>query len=434
MATLDILKQNLRQKVSATASSTVQTLFGAQYYAGFQILRDTKWETYKDFIIPQLSSLIIRVANDNDILDYFSPFIAGFLMKDAELDRAIRVKWRKIYRTLGHCEEAQTVSFSTPNAMVTFNRHAATLQELAAQVPLLEGSKMVKNQQARLYNPASTFRPLEVQHIQRYVEWALKCRIGLTVIGGGHSGHCLWPNVIPIDISAFDQIHILAARREDNKVGSDAGPLVVTGAGCKTGDVVRKTLAAGLTIPLGARPSVGAGLWLQGGIGHLARLHGLACDAIIGAVVVSVYSGQVLCVGCVPKQHRPAGAMRPDNEADLLWAIKGAGPNFGIVVSVTFKTFAAPTYLVRNWRIPLRNGLEARLRLGDIAQLARKLARNCSTDAYLFWDNEQLHLGVTMFESAVTQFPCGIPTLVYTVLGPEDNSKIVDGVGLFETE
>ncbi|RTE69063.1 hypothetical protein BHE90_016558 [Fusarium euwallaceae] len=122
------------------------------------------------------------------------------------------------------------------------------------------------------------------------------------------------------------------------------------------------------------------------------------------------------------------------NEADLLWAIKGAGSIFGIVVNVTFKTFAAPTYSVRNWMIPLRNGLEARLRLGDIAQLARKLAWNCSTDAYLFWDNEQLHLGVTMFESAVTQFPCGTPTLVHTVLGPEDNSKIVDGVGLFETE
>ncbi|KAI8710769.1 Phosphomevalonate kinase [Fusarium sp. LHS14.1] len=592
MATLDILKQNLRQKVSETASSTVQTLSDAQYCAGFQILRDAEWETYKDFIIPQLSSLlapifnsrthtsvleigpgprsvlgylpsylrrkvsryvafepnnmfaasleewlcsapdtksplpclgnrpdihrspfvldsntrggtgtsdgvgtfdvilfchsmygmkpkrrfieqalkilvqepedgivvvfhragslhfdglachqtasfptgIIRVANDNDTLDCFSPFIAGFLMKDAELDRAIRVKWREICRTLGRCEEAQTVSFSTPNAMVTFNRHAATLQELAAQVPLLEGSKMVKNQQARLCNPASTFRPLGVWHVQRCVEWALKCRTGLTVIGGGHSGHCLWPNVVPIDMSAFDQIHILAARSEDDKVGSDAGPLVVTGAGCKTGDVVRKTLAAGLTIPLGARPSVGAGLWLQGGIGHLARLHGLACDAIIGAVVVSVCSGQVLCVGCVPKQHRPAGAMRPDNEADLLWAIKGAGPNFGIVVSVTFKTFAAPTYSVRNWRIPLRNGLEARLRLGDIAQLARKLARNFSTDAYLFWDNEQLHLGVNMFESAMTQFPCGTPTLAHTVLGPEDNFKIVDGVGLFETE
>jgi hypothetical protein len=33
--------------------------------------------------------------------------------------------------------------------------------------------------------------------------------------------------------------------------------------------------------------SLGAGLWLQGCIGRLARLHGLACDAIVGAVVIS---------------------------------------------------------------------------------------------------------------------------------------------------
>ena len=38
---------------------------------------------------------------------------------------------------------------------------------------------------------------------------------------------------------------------------------VVAEAGCKTGDIVRETMAAGLTVPLGARPSVGAGLWLQ---------------------------------------------------------------------------------------------------------------------------------------------------------------------------
>ena len=119
-------------------------------------------------------------------------------------------------------------------------------------------------------------------------------------------------------MGAFNQVHILMAGEDETDSGSDSGSLVVAEAGCKTGDIVRKTMAVGLTVPLGARPSVGAGLWLQGGIGHLARLHGLACDAIVGAVVVSVDSGQVLCVGHVPSQHRPAGAVRPENEAGLL--------------------------------------------------------------------------------------------------------------------
>jgi adenine phosphoribosyltransferase len=310
------------------------------------------------------------------------------------------------------------------------------LPKLTAQVPLVKGDKTVKNREARLHRPASIIRPTEVRHVQQCVRWALKHGVGLAVVSGGHSGHCLWPNVVSVDMGAFDQVHILTAGEDGGDSGSDSGSLVVAEAGCKTGDIVRKTMAAGVTVPLGARPSVGAGLWLQGGIGHLARLHGLACDAIVGAVVVSVDSSQVLCVGCVPSQHRPAGAVRPENESDLLWAMKGAGTNFGIVVSVTFKSYAAPTYLTRNWVVPLSDN-EARLRLSDFDEfVARKLPRNCSADAYLYWDTDQLHLGVTMFESSTTRltFETPTPTPVGTILGPEDNFKAVDGVGLFETE
>ena len=127
-------------------------------------------------------------------------------------------------------------------------------------------------------------------------------------------------------MGAFDQVHILTAEIDEGDSGSESSSLVVAEAGCKTGDIVRKTMAAGVTVPLGARPSVGAGLWLQGGIGHLARLHGLTCDAIVGAVMVSVVSSQVLYVGCVPSQHRPVGAVRPENESELLWAMKAPGP------------------------------------------------------------------------------------------------------------
>jgi adenine phosphoribosyltransferase len=238
-------------------------------------------------------------------------------------------------------------------------------------------------------------------------------------------------------MGAFDQVHILTAGEDERKSDSNPGSLVVAESGCKTGHIVTKTMAAGLTVPLGARPSVGAGLWLQGGIGHLARLHGLACDAIVGAVVVSVDSGQVLCVGRVPSQHWPVGAVRPENETDLLWAIKGAGTNFGIVISITFKAYAAPTYSIRNWVVPLSDNLEARFKLSDFDKfVASKLPRNFSADAYLYWDNDQLHLGVTMFESSTSRltFETPTPTPIGTNLGPEDNFKAVDSVGLFDTE
>ena len=381
---------------------------------------------------------VVQVVNNDEVLDCFAPFVAGFVMQDVDVDKAIRIVWRKVCRALGRREEAYPdhLLFSAPNIMVAFTQHATTLPELTAQVPLVEGYQTVKNREARLHRPAAIIRPTEVRHVQQCVRWALKHGVGLTVVGGGHSGHCLWPNSVSVDMGAFDQIHILTAG-ENGDSSSDFGSLVVAEAGCKTGDIVRKTMAAGVTVPLGARPSVGAGLWLQGGIGHLARLHGLACDAIVGAVVVSVDSSHVICVGRVPSQHRPAGAIRSEKESDLLWAIKGAGTNFGIVVSVTFKAYAAPTYLIRNWVVPLSDHLEARLRLSDFDKLvARKLPQNCSADAYLYWDADQLHLGVTMIESSTTRltFATPTPTPVNAILGPENNFKAVDGVGLFETE
>ncbi|ORY65437.1 uncharacterized protein BCR38DRAFT_432793 [Pseudomassariella vexata] len=385
---------------------------------------------------------VVRVADTDEVLDCFAPFIAGFVMQNVDVDKAIRVDWRKVCRALGRREEAypqDNLLFGSPNVVATFTRHSTTLPELTAQLPVVNGETTVKNREARLHRPASVIRPTEIRHVQQCVQWVTKHGFGLTVVGGGHSGHCLWPNVVSVDMGAFDQIHILTAGGDAGDPGSDPGCVVVAEAGCNTGDIIRQTMARGVTVPLGARPSVGAGLWLQGGIGHLVRLHGLACDAVIGAVVVSVDSGQVLCVGRVPRQHRPAGAVRPENETDLLWALKGAGTNFGIVISVTFAAYPAPTFLTRNWVIPLRDNLEARLRLGDFDQfVAAKLPRNCSADAYLYWHIGQLHLGVTTFESSTSGLtsaaPTPIPSPIVTILGPEDNFKLVDSVGLFETE
>ena len=382
---------------------------------------------------------VVSVANDNTVLDCFAPFIAGFIVQNVDLGEAIRDKWRKVCRALGCRDKADpnNLLFSSPDIMAVFTQHATTLPELTAQVPMVKGDKTVKNREAQVHSPASIVRPTDVGHVQQCVRWALKHGVGLAIVGGGHSGHCLWPNVVSVDMGAFDQVYILKAGTKGGDAGSDSGALVVAEAGCKTGDIVRETMAVGVAVPLGARPSVGAGMWLQGGIGHLAKVHGLACDAIVGVVMVSVDSGQVLCVGCVPSQHWPAGAVRPENESNLLWAMKGAGTNFGIVISVTFKSYAAPTYLTRNWVVPLSDKLTAQSRLSDFDKLAsKKLHRNCSADAYLYWDADQLHLGVTMYEISTTKatFATPAPTPIGAVWGPEDNFKAVNGVGLFKTE
>jgi hypothetical protein len=76
--------------------------------------------------------------------------------------------------------------------MISFTKRADTLPELAAQVPLLSGHRMVKNREARFHCPAAVIVPTEVEHVQQCVQWTVKQRVSLTVIGGGHSGHCFW--------------------------------------------------------------------------------------------------------------------------------------------------------------------------------------------------------------------------------------------------
>ncbi|KAL3476284.1 hypothetical protein BJX99DRAFT_270567 [Aspergillus californicus] len=364
----------------------------------------------------------VHVPYDDKILDSFAPFIAGVALQEA-----LRVKWRETCRALGH-EDHPHLLFSVPEVMVAFTRHAACLPELTAQVPVIKG-KTVKNREAQHRYPAAIVRPDTIQHVQQCVRWALKHGVSLTVIGGGHSGQCLMSHIVSVDMSAFDRINLVTDSDPDV-------PLVVVEAGCKTGDIIRKTMHAGLTVPLGARPSVGAGLWLQGGIGHLARLHGHACDSIVGAVLVSVKTSQILCIGHVPSQHQPAGATRPENEADLLWAMKGAGTNFGIVLSVTFRAYVAPTFLAQHWAGPLTDTIQARLKFRSFDDLiAMWLPRDRSADAYVYWDEGQLQFGATTYTSFTPLLTCtSSPDLIRLELEPTTPPNVVDSVELFDSE
>ena len=89
---------------------------------------------------------VIRVANDDEVLDCFAPFIAGFIMQDVNLDKTIRVDWRKVCRALGRREkdDPSQLLFSSSNVMAAFTQYATALPELTAQVPWLKGDKTVK--------------------------------------------------------------------------------------------------------------------------------------------------------------------------------------------------------------------------------------------------------------------------------------------------
>jgi FAD/FMN-containing dehydrogenase len=100
-------------------------------------------------------------------------------------------------------------------------------------------------------------------------------------------------------------------------------------AGALLGEVYEQLDGQGLTIAAGACPSVGiAGLTLGGGLGILGRTYGLTSDQLVGAQVV-LADGRV--VDCDERR-----------EADLFWALRGAGGGqLGIVTSFVFRTVPA---------------------------------------------------------------------------------------------
>ncbi|KAF2655870.1 phosphoribosyl transferase domain protein [Lophiostoma macrostomum CBS 122681] len=383
---------------------------------------------------------VVTVVDNDEALDTFATFIAGFTVPDAKADNNIRREWRRICRSQGTKQgcHPERLQFSAPEIMAVLNQHAAQLPRLTAQVPLRAEKMSVKNNIARYRLPAAVVRPTDVIQVQKCVRWAIEHKTSLTVVGGGHSDQCVWPNVVAVDMSSFKKIAVIPTSDDEHFGYTSEGPsiVMVVEAGCHTGDIIRKSMEDNLTLPLGARPSVGSGLWLQGGIGHMSRTRGLACDSVVGAVAVSTVSGDLLRIGNVPEELAH-GSIRPENEEDLLWALKGAGTNFGIVISVTFRTHTALRFNARNWVVPLNSAESAVKWLREFdSAVASKCSPDSSADAYLFWDKEEFQLGVAMIDTK-----SGQGTSIFNTSNPAEgllegdgNPKEVDAAGLFDTE
>ncbi len=136
--------------------------------------------------------------------------------------------------------------------------------------------------------------------------------VALGVRSGGHgiSGRSTNDGGIVIDVGGLDQIEVL-----DESTGR-----VRIGPGARWGHVARALASHGLAISSGDSGDVGVGgLATAGGIGFLGRKYGLTIDRVTAAEIV-------LADGAL------ARADARENP-DLLWAIRGAGGNFGIVTS-----------------------------------------------------------------------------------------------------
>jgi len=94
-------------------------------------------------------------------------------------------------------------------------------------------------------------------------------------------------------------------------------------------DLDAATAAHMLAAPSGTFVDTGiGGLTLTGGIGWILASQGFACDALIGARMVTI-DGDVIDVD---DQHEP----------ELLWGLRGGGGNFGIVTHLRYALTPVP--------------------------------------------------------------------------------------------
>src|SRR3954454_4580854 len=163
--------------------------------------------------------------------------------------------------------------------------------------------------------PLAVLRCPDRSDVARGITYARHHDLPLAVKGGGHNvaGNAVCDDGLVLDLSPMKTVLVDPAQRTAR-----------AGAGLLLGELDRGTQEHGLATPLGVVSLTGiAGLTLGGGLGWLNRKHGLACDNLVGAEVVSA-DGTVLHANT-------------DTHPDLFWALRGGGGNFGVVTEFEYR-------------------------------------------------------------------------------------------------
>jgi FAD/FMN-containing dehydrogenase len=206
-------------------------------------------------------------------------------------------------------------------AQVTLQR--AAVQELGESLrgdlllpghPSYESARRVLNASISKY-PALIVQPRGVADIRNAVDFARGSKLLVAVKCGGHShsGKSTCDGGMMIDLSLMRGVRVDPAER-----------VAYVSGGSLLGDLDSETMTFGLVTPAGTVSHTGAaGLTLGGGFGRLARRFGLSLDNVRAVDVVTA-DGQF--------RH----ASEQEN-ADLYWAVRGGGGNFGVVTSLEFR-------------------------------------------------------------------------------------------------
>src|SRR5438552_18458239 len=208
-----------------------------------------------------------------------------------------------------------------PTKRVTLDPSAVEAFRTSLRGRLIGPEDAEYDQARQVYNamidrhPALIARCVDVADVIAAVNFAREHELTLAVRGGGHSGPGLGTcdDGLVIDLSGMKGIRVDPSARTARVEG-----------GCTWGEVDHATHAFGLATPSGFISTTGVGgLTLGGGIGYLSRTLGLTLDNLLSVDMVLADGSFVTA--------------NADEHADLFWAVRGGGGNFGVVTSFLFQ-------------------------------------------------------------------------------------------------
>ncbi|MGA8302216.1 MAG: FAD-binding oxidoreductase [Thermoplasmata archaeon] len=204
---------------------------------------------------------------------------------------------------------------------------AVTNLQSSLRGPVITPTSLEYEETRKLYNamidkrPAVIARCRDVADVISAVKFGHETGLEVAVRGAGHNGGGLASvdNGLMIDLSLMRGVRVDPTARTVQAAG-----------GCQWGDVDHATHAFGMATPAGVISTTGVGgLTLGGGLGHLTRKHGLTIDNLLEVDVVLADGSFVTADS--------------DHHADLFWAVRGGGGNFGVVTSFSLRLHPVDT-------------------------------------------------------------------------------------------